>query len=319
MSFLHPAVLLGLIAIPLLGAWYARQQSHRAATGAVFVAEPLRPSVAPRSPRWRRHVPMAIFALALALLIVAAARPQRSVAEPVTNGSVMLADDVSGSMAATDVKPSREGAARHAGKRFVQSVPGSVEVGMLVFSRLPTVLQSPSADHALTDEALSRHVQFGGGTAIGEAILAAVRELKSVPKVGGKRPPGAIVLISDGTSNVGIGPVAAARQAKADHIPVYTVSVGTAHGTITVKRRKGTVNVPVPVSRGELAEIAKASGGSAFQASDSAGVDAAYERLAAHLGRREVKQEITAGFAGGGMALLLVGGALSLVWLGRLV
>ena len=190
---------------------------------------------------------------------------------------------------------------------------------MLVFSRLPTVLQSPSVDHALTVEALGRPARFGGGTAIGEAILAAVRELRSVPKVDGRRPPGAIVLISDGTSNVGIGPVAAAQEAKAVHIPVYTVSVGTAHGTIPVRRGHRTVTVPVPVSRGELAEIAKASGGHAFQASDSAGVDAAYERLAAHLGRREVKQEITAGFAGGGMALLLVGGALSLFWLGRLV
>ncbi|MGO9791836.1 MAG: VWA domain-containing protein [Solirubrobacteraceae bacterium] len=318
MSFADPLVLLGLLAIPLLAIWYAGQQRRRAAAAAGFVAPALSASVAPRRPGWRRHAPMLAFLLALAVLIAAVARPQRSVAEPVSDGAIMLANDVSSSMNATDVAPSREGAAQRSARRFVASVPSAVEVGLLVFSRSPTVLQSPSTNHALTQQALARLPHTSGGTAIGEAILTAVHQLQSVPRVAGKHPPGAIVLISDGASNVGIGPLAAARQAKAAQIPIYTISVGTSHGTITLKQGSKTVTGPVPVSRGQLAEIASISGGRAFKASDSAGVDVAYTRLAARLGHKQVKQEITASFAGGGLVLLLLGSALSLRWFGRL-
>jgi Ca-activated chloride channel family protein len=318
MSFADPLVLLGLLAMPLLAIWYVGQQRRRIAAAAGFAAPALSASVAPRSPRWRRHAPMLAFLLAMAVLIAAAARPQRSVAEPVTDGAIMLADDVSSSMDATDVAPSREGAAKRAARRFLASVPGTVEVGLLVFARTPTVLQSPSSDHALTKNALAHLPHTSGGTAVGEAILTAVHELQSVPRVAGRRPPGAIVLISDGASNVGIGPLVAARQARAAQIPIYTISVGTAHGTITVKQDSKTVTGPVPVSRQQLAEIASISGGRAFKASDSAGVDLAYTRLAARLGHKQVKQEITASFAGGGLVLLLLGSALSLRWFGRL-
>jgi len=318
MSFADPVVLVGLFAIPALFAWYAGQQRRRGRIATAFVGPALKPSVAPRSPRWRRHAPMAAFAIALALLIVAAARPLRSRAEPVTDGAIMLANDVSSSMNATDVAPSREGAARRAATRFVAGVPGPVDVGLLVFARTPTVVQSPSANHALTDRALALRLHTSGGTAIGEAILTAIHQLQSVPRVAGQRPPGAIVLISDGSSNVGIGPLAAAREAASAHIPIYTISVGTSHGTITATRGSKSVSEPVPVSREQLAQIARASGGRAFTASDSAGVDLAYKRLAARLGHRQVKQEITASFAGIGLLLVLLGSALSLRWFGRL-
>jgi Ca-activated chloride channel family protein len=319
MSFADPPVLLGLLAVPLLAIWYAGQQRRRAAAAAVFAAPALTESVAPRRPRWRRHAPMLAFLLALAVLIAAAARPQRSVAEPVSDGAIMLANDVSSSMNATDVAPSREGAAKRAARRFAASVPGAVEVGLLAFARTPTVLQSPSTNHALTENALAHLPHTSGGTAVGVAILTAMHELQSVPRVAGKRPPGAIVLISDGASNVGIGPLTAARDAKAARIPIYTISVGTAHGTIIVKQGAKTITGPVPVSRQQLAEIASISGGSAFKASDSAGVDVAYTRLAARLGHKQVKQEITASFAGGGLVLLLLGSTMSLRWFGRLV
>ncbi len=319
MSFAAPQYLLGLLAIPLLVVWYSGQQRRRVAAAAGFVTPALSASVAPRAPRWRRHAPMLAFALALAVLIAAAARPQRSVAEPVTNGAVMLANDVSSSMNATDVAPSREGAAKRAARQFVASVPGSVEVGLLAFARKPIVLQSPSSDHALTQDALTHLPATSGGTAVGGAILTAMDALQSVPKIAGKRPPGAIVLISDGASNVGIGPLQAAREAKAAHIPVYTISVGTAHGMITIRLHGKLITGPVPVSRQQLTAIARDSGGKAFAASDSAGVEIAYKRLAARLGRRQVKHEITASFAGGGLLLLALGSAMSLGWFGRLV
>jgi Ca-activated chloride channel homolog len=319
MTFVHPLVLLALLGIPLLAWLYANHQRHRERAASAFVVPALSASVAPRRPRWRRHVPMLLFALALAVLIVAAARPQRSLAKPVTNGAIMLADDASSSMQATDVAPSREGAAHRAASHFLDSVPSAVEIGLLEFARTPTVLQSPTSDHALTKAALARPVRTSGGTAVGVALTTAIDELRNVPRVAGKLPPGAIVMISDGASNVGPSPLLAAREAATDHIPIYTISVGTAHGTIRITRGGKTVTASVPVSRQQLAQIATASHGLAFQASDTAGVSAAYRRLAARLGHKQVKQEITAGFAGGGLVLLLLGSAMSLFWFGRLV
>lgn len=319
MSFKNPPVLIALLAIPLLAWWYVGHQRRRVKAAAAFVAPALTPSVAPRSPRWRRHAPMIAFGLALAVLVVAAARPQRTVAVPLTDGAVMLANDVSSSMRATDVSPSREGAAKRAAERFLADVPDSVQVGLLAFARTPIVLQSPTTNHSLTRAALNRLPATSGGTAIGQALLAAAHQLRALPRVGGKRPPGAIVLISDGASNVGIGALVAARQVAAEHIPVYTVAVGTAHGTIPGRRGSRAVRVPVPVSTGQLAQIARVARGRAFTATDSGTLRTVYAHLAARLGHKHVKQEITASFAGGGLVLLLLGSAMSLRWFGRLV
>jgi Ca-activated chloride channel homolog len=318
MSFASPLVLLALPAIPLLIIVYYGQQRRRVVAASAFVSPALTASVAPRRPGWRRHVPMLMMALALAVLIAAAARPQRSVAVPITNGAIMLANDVSGSMNATDVAPSRLGAAENAAKSFIAKVPSTVQVGLIEFARTPTLLQSPTTDHALTTAAFAQ-LKTSGGTAVGVTILTAMSELRSIPPIHGKRPPGAIVLISDGASNVGVDPVAAAQQARADHIPIYTVAVGTPHGVIEFKRGNQTVVAPVPVSPQQLGQIAQASGGRAFTASDSAGLSAVYAHLAAQLGRKHVNHEITASFAGGGLVLLLLGSALSLHWFGRLV
>jgi Ca-activated chloride channel homolog len=318
MTFASPLVLLALLAIPLLIHWYTGQQRRRARAAEAFVTPALTTSVAPRRPRWRRHLPMLAFVLALAVLIVAAARPQRSVAVPVTDGAIMLANDVSSSMQATDVAPSRLGAARHAASVFVVRVPSRDQVGLLEFAKTPVVLQSPTTDHSLVQAALAR-LRSSGGTAMGDAILSAVRELKSLPPVGGKRPPGAIVLISDGASNVGSDPLAAARQAAAAHIPIYTVALGTPNGKVTIRRGSSSVTVYVPPSPQELAQVASLSGGRTFTAADTAGLSAVYAHLAAQLGHKHVKHEITASFAGGGLVLLLLGSVLSLRWFGRLV
>ncbi len=318
MSFLHPAVLVALLAIPLLVAWYVSQQRRRGRAAAAFAAPALSASVAPRRPRWRRHVPMLAFALALAVLIFAAARPQRTVAEPVDTASIMLANDTSGSMAATDVAPSRLAAAEKAANRFLAKVPGSVRVGLLEFNTTVALLQSPTTDHALVTSALAQ-LRVTGGTAIGDALRTALHTLATVPREGGKKPPGAILLLSDGASDVGSDPITAAQQAAANHIPIYTVELGTPHGTVKEKRGNKTVTVPVPPNPAQLAEIARVSHGQAFTATDAKGLDTIYERLGAELGHKKVKHEITATFAGGGLALLLLGAAASLVWFGRLV
>ncbi len=318
MSFASPLVLLALLGIPLVIRWYTGQQRRRARAAAAFTSPALTASVTPRRPRWRRHVPMLAFVLALAVLIVAAARPQRSVAVPVSNGAIMLANDVSSSMEATDVAPTRLRAAEHAAAVFVSHVPSRDQVGLLEFSKTPVVLQSPTADHALVQAALGQ-LRSSGGTAMGDAILTAMRELKSLPLVAGKRPPGAIVLISDGASNVGSDPLVAARQAAAQHIPIYTVALGTPNGKVQVRRGATTVTVYVPPSPQELEQVASLSGGRAFTAADTAGLSAVYAHLAAELGHKHVKHEITASFAGGGLVLLLLGSVLSLRWFGRLI
>ena len=316
MSFVDPLVLVGLLAIPLLVWWYASEQRRRTRAASAFVAPRLTESVAPRRPRWRRHLPMALFALALAALIVAVARPQRSVAKPVTNGAVMLADDTSSSMQATDVSPSRLQSALGAARRFLEEVPSTVQVGLLEFARTPTVLQSPTTNHELTRSALARLPQTSGGTAVGQALTTALGQLRNLPKVSGKVPPGAIVLISDGASNVGVSPLGVARQAAAAHIPIYTISVGTPNGTIAGSRGS---KVPVPVERQQLEQIARLSGGRSFTASDDAGVSAAYKGLAARLGTKHLKEEITTSFAGIALALLALGSLLTLRWFGRLI
>jgi Ca-activated chloride channel family protein len=192
-------------------------------------------------------------------------------------------------------------------------------VGQIEFARRPILLQSPTTDHALTEAAIAQLRPGGGGTAIGDAITTALHVLTTLPEKAGKRPPGAIVLLSDGASNVGTDPLAAARQAKADHIAIYTIAIGTVHGTIPITRKGQTVTTPVPVSPQELGQIASASGGRAYTAADSAKASAVYAHLAIALGHKKVKRELTAGFAGGGLVLLLVGSGLSLLWLGRLV
>jgi Ca-activated chloride channel family protein len=318
-SFAAPLVLLALLALPLLAAWYLVQQGDRRAAAAAFASPALQPSVAPRRPGWRRHLPMLAFLLALALLVLAAARPQRSVAVPVERAAIMLATDVSGSMLATDVEPNRLIAAKRAARVFLDEVPRRVNVGVLAFNNHATVLQSPTRDRVDTRAAIDR-MAVSGGTATGEAIATAVTALRATPGEGGRRPPAAIVLISDGTSTYGRDPVQAARAARRARIPIYTVALGTARGTIEVPDGDGgTRTERVPPDREALAEIARASGGETFAAASTDRLSTVYERLGSQLSHRDGKRQVTSAFAAGGLALLLLGAGMSLRWFGRLV
>lgn len=318
-SFAAPLVLLALLGLPLLLAWYVLQQRDRRAAAAAFAAPRLQPSVAPRRPGFRRHLPMLAFGLALALLVLAAARPQRTVAVAVERASIVLATDVSGSMLATDVPPSRLIAAKRAARAFLERVPRAVNVGVLAFNNHATVLQSPTRDRADVRVAIDR-MAVSGGTATGEAIASAITALRNVPGEGGRRPPGAIVLISDGTSTYGRDPLEAAREAARLRIPIYTVALGTERGTIRVPGRDGQDRVErVPPDPRALAAIANASGGETFTAATTDGLDAVYERLGSQLGRRDQPRQVTTAFAAGGLVLLLAGAALSLRWFGRLI
>jgi Ca-activated chloride channel family protein len=312
-------VLLALLGLPLLALMYLAEQRTRVTAAAAFASPAVQASVAPRRPGWRRHLPMLAILIAIALLILAAARPQRTVAVPVERASIMLATDVSGSMTAKDLAPNRLQAAKQAAHRFVQQVPSRVNVGVMAFNDIARVLQSPTTDRQAVNAAINGMTP-SGGTATGNAIDTAVGVLNRAPKLNGKRPPAALVLLSDGASTRGRDPVAAAQAARKLHIPVYTVALGTPNGTITVPRRGGgTVTQRVPPDPASLAQIARASGGATFTAQTTAGLKQVYEKLGSQLSHRKEKHQITTAFAGGAAVLLLAGLGMSLGWFGRLI
>ena len=322
MSFAAPLILLALLAIPVLALVYTWAERDRRARAAEFASPEVQPSVAPKRPGWRRHAPLAVLGIALAALIVAAAKPQRTVAVPVERASIMLATDVSGSMTAADVQPSRLSAAKRAAERFVASVPSQVNVGVMAFNQAPSVLQNPTRDRKAVIAAIER-MKPSGGTATGEAIATATAALSRSPGVGQKRPPAAIVLLSDGASTSGQDPVEAAQAAGKAKIPVYTVALGTPQGTIRTKlpRRQGGgfTTTRVPPDPRTLEQIARASGGRFFPAETSTGLEAVYERLGSQLGHKKEKRQVTSAVAGGALVLLLGGAALSLGFFGRIV
>ncbi|HWH43827.1 MAG TPA: VWA domain-containing protein [Thermoleophilaceae bacterium] len=315
MSFAQPAYLLALLLVPAAVAAYVAFERRRRAAESAFAAPAVFDSVTAARPGWRRHMTIALYAVATVPLIAALARPERTVAVPDERAAIVLAIDRSGSMAATDVAPSRLEAARIAVRAFLAKVPERIEVGLVAYDHTVQTLQSPTGDRARVLEALAS-IRPRGGTATGEALAVS---LASIRARSGEDPAGAIVLLSDGVSTHGREPIAEAREASELGVPVYTVALGTASGTIDVPIRSGgTVTRPVPPDPATLEAIAERSGGLTFAAADARSLSAVYERLGSSVGRREEKRELTAGFAGGALVLLVAGGLLSLHWFRRL-
>jgi Ca-activated chloride channel family protein len=311
-SFASPWLLLGLVLVPPLVLAYGLTERRRRRAAAAFAAPPTAASVVPRRPGWRRHAPLALAGLAMAGLIVALARPQVSVAVPAEQASIVLTMDHSGSMQATDVTPSRLVAAREAGEAFLARVPAKVRVGGVVFDHRTQAVQSPTTDRVALREALRDAMKPSGGTATGDALAASLAMLEGQRGAGAKRPPGAIVLLSDGKSTSGRDPLAVADDARAAGVRVYTVALGTPGGTLADGE-------PVPPDTASLRAIAERSGGEAFTAQDASGLSAVYERLGSQVAMKEERREVTGAFAGSAIALLLAGGGLSLRWFRRLI
>jgi len=322
-SFGSPVALLGLLAVPVLVAWYVTVSVRRRRTADAFRAPELAPSVTPRGPGSRRHVPVILLLTAIALLLTAMAQPQRTVAVAVERAQIMLVTDVSGSMLADDVAPNRLKAAQSATRKFLDEVPDEVNVGIMVFNQTPRVLQSPTTDRDAVREAIDQY-QASGGTATGDAIHGALRALGKTTgtTTGGKKgPPSAIVLLSDGVSTKGADPIEAAQAAKQAGVPISTVALGTASGTISVPRPRGAPGFEtrkVPPDPEAMKQIARISGGSFTDAPTSADLSGVYKELGSQLGRRKVKRDMTAGIAGLAGLLVLCASALSLKWFGRL-
>ena len=314
MNFASPVYLLALLAIPLaLGAYVLAQRRRRS----FAVRHPGVPALAElvgTTPFWRRHLPAALFAAALAVLAVALARPEATVAVAEERASVVLVTDVSGSMRATDVDPSRLAAAQKAARTFLKGVPKQLRVGAVSFSSAVVSVQRPSQDRDGVETFIDDLVA-DGGTATGEGLQDALDLFDETREEGKKRPPAAIVLLSDGQSTLGSDPVAVARGAGRQRVPIYTIALGTS--SAVVQGPNGEL-IPVPPDPEALRRIAEVSGGEAFRAQDDAELDSVYERLGSQLGTKEAKREVTAGFAAGGAVLLLLATGLSLRWTGRL-
>jgi Ca-activated chloride channel homolog len=308
MTFQSPWLLLGLLLLPLLAWAYVSTERRRRRAAAAFAAPAVSASVVPRRPGWRRHAPLALAWLAIAALIGALARPQVSVAVPAEQATIVLAMDHSGSMAATDVSPSRLTAALDAGEAFLGKVPRRVRVGGVVFDHRAEAVQSPTTDREALRSALQDAMKPSGGTATGDALATSLEMVRTA----GAKAPGAIVLLSDGKATHGRDPLPVADEAKKLGIPIYTVALGTASGTLP----NGDA---VPPDTATLEQIASRSGGEAFTASESDALSAVYEKLGSEVAMKKEPREVTAGFAGGAAILLLLGGGMSVRWFRRLL
>ncbi|HWH43830.1 MAG TPA: VWA domain-containing protein [Thermoleophilaceae bacterium] len=304
MSFEAPLLLLGLLLLPAGAAAYVAARRRRRRYAVRFPAYATLAGVVPRAPAWRRHLPAALFGLALASLVVALARPERTVAVAVESASVMLVTDVSRSMEATDVAPSRLEAAQAAAGRFLDQVPDGLRVGLVAFSDSPLAIESPTEDHDRVRDALESLSPLSG-TATGAALQAALDGVRPEDEEGAEKPPAAIVLLSDGTATDGDVQFDVARDAEREGVPIYTVALGTPDGTVTFP--DGTV-VAVPPDPDALRRIADESSGQSFQAGDADELSAVYQRLGSQIGTRSEQRQITHAFAAA--ALLLLAGAL---------
>ena len=341
MSFERPLVLLTLLAIPLAVGLYLLAERRRMRYAIRFTNLDVLAGVM-GGRLWRRYIPLVLFLLALAALCVGVARPQRTTLVPRDRATVILVVDVSRSMEAKDVKPTRIGAAQQALRTFLKHVPSRLQIGLIAFAGEPAVAVPPTADHQLVREALDtiRWFPSFGGTAIGDALAEAVRlgqqavsgqsgNLASVTAAGPVVPKGlvSILFLSDGAQTRGeLEPLQGAERARTAGIPVYTIALGTPNGTLDFGFRPPSGGfpggpgrrVPVPPDPTTLRAIADRTGGQFFAARTSESLQSAYKKLGSRLGRKPGRSEITYAFLLGAAALLVAAGVLSSLWSPRL-
>src|SRR4051795_1661882 len=324
MSFAEPILLSGLILLPLAAMAYGAMQRRRRRESAAWANPALVPGLVRSAPGWRRHLPPLLLLTALAALILALARPQRTVAAPQKAANVIMVTDVSGSMNATDVQPDRRSAAVAAAKTLTDKLPPTFRIGLISFSDFAQQDVAPTTDKSQVKAALDQ-LQAEGGTAMGDGLerglLAARTPVPNAAGTGVRRLPSVIVLLSDGKNTSGnLDPVDVARQAKQAHIPIFTIALGTPAGEVQLRDNFGYLQrVQVPPDTDGLKEIATVSGGKAFTATEADKLQEIYAGLGTRLSSRTEKHEVTAAFAAGSALLLLAAGALSMAWFGRLV
>jgi Ca-activated chloride channel family protein len=337
MTFATPLVLLALLLVPLvvLALILVRRRPIRYAVR--YPALDVLTEVTRREHRGR-WVPAALLLLALTALLLGAAKPTARVPVPREEATVMLVVDVSGSMEADDVKPTRLDAARDAAGRFLDRLPARFQVGLVIFSSQAETLVPPTTDRTAVRDALAS-LRADGSTAMGDGLsnaldaIVAARQANGsaggaggagggTPDPGGAGPggtdpgvgtgsPAVTLLLSDGANMAGANPLDQAERARDLNVPVYTIALGTPDGVLQRQDPLGRPRIqPVPPDPDTLARIAETTNARFFQAPTSRNLNQVYESLGSHIGFRTEEREVTVAFAAAALILLAAAGAL---------
>jgi Ca-activated chloride channel family protein len=334
MSFVWPLALLSLVVVPLAVALYVWAQTRRPKYAARFTNLDLLANVVERAPNWRRHLPAALGLLALTALLVSLARPEWEHRVPKQEATVVLVTDISGSMTATDIEPTRMAAAQAAAHTLVEELPEGFRISLVTFSAGVRTVVAPTTDKDIVITAVNA-LEPVGGTAMGDGILEgiAASRLNTEPvepptdgaahpepaRDPGEKPPVIMVLLSDGANTLGsASPLEAAERAAEEGIPIFAVALGTENGIATVIDNQGRERrLRVPPDEETLQEIASMTDGAFFSAPTAEELTSVYEDLGSKIGYDTETTEITYGFAAAAALLVLAAGGLSLLWFNR--
>ena len=318
MTFQSPLWLLLLLAVAALVGLYVLLQLRRKRYAARFTNVALLGSLVPKRPGWRRHLAFGLVALALAALVVSLAVPSAEVRVPRERATVIMAVDVSLSMKATDIDPTRFQAMQSAAKQFVDVLPARINLGLVSFAGTATTLVPPTTDRAQVRTAID-HLQLAEATAIGEAVFTSLSAIEnyqdSLDTPSRDLPPARIVLLSDGYNTVGRDDTQAIDAATSAKVPVSTIAFGTDYGTLDLNGE----TVPVPVDRATLKKIADETGGSYSQAASAGELEKVYADLGSQIGYTTEPHDISPWFVRAGVFLAFLGAVLSLLWTQRLL
>jgi Ca-activated chloride channel homolog len=312
LQFLAPSRLWLLLLIPALVGLYLlliqRKRNRNKQVGRTMFD-----LVIPRDRTWLRHLAVGLSILSLLTLTLAFAKPKDEVSVPRERATIVVTIDVSLSMEATDVEPTRLEAAKAAAVDFVNALPPKFNVALVSFAGTATTVVPPTLDRGAVTAAIE-NLRPDRSTAIGEGIytsLAALAQVPPDPDNPDAVVPARVVLLSDGKTQVGRTSDQAAQEAKAQRVPIYTIAYGTADGYIEIGGRQE----PVPVDKAELARVSKISGGEAYSASSAGELKQVYKDIGSSVGKEKVDREVTARYAGFGLGLAILA-ALGMVSLG---
>jgi Ca-activated chloride channel homolog len=330
-TFEWPLALLLLVILPILAAVYIALQRRRQRYALRYASVSLVQQAVGSGPGIKRHIPAVLYLVGLAALIFALARPQVSIPTASSTGTVMLLIDVSGSMRAQDVEPSRMEATKEAARSFVEDQPDGVKIGVASFSDFGALVAPPAEDKRQVLESIGR-LQPQQGTNIGAGLAVALDAIYEEQADGAPIdsnqptptpapgqvidvPPASIVLVSDGDGTTGADPLELAQEAANAGIKIYTVGIGTPEGTVL--RIQGR-NIPTRLDEATLRSIADLTGGRYFNAQTETDLKEIYENLARERVVESKETEVTFAFAGAALALSVLAGGLGLVWFNRL-
>ncbi|WOQ15617.1 VWA domain-containing protein [Raineyella sp. W15-4] len=300
-QFLSPGRLWWLLLIPLL--LVIHLVVSRRAAGGRGRHDPLLAAL--RVERgWQVHLAVILSALSLVALTVAFARPKQDVLVPRERATIVVAIDVSLSMQADDVSPTRLAAAKDAATEFVRSLPATFNVSLVSFAGTATVVVPPTQDRGVVTAAIDG-LRLQPSTAIGDGIYASLSALNQVPpdpQHPDDPPPARIVLLSDGFTTIGRPAAQAAEQARSQSVPIYTIAYGTLNGSIVIEGSRQ----PVPVDYNELATVARISGGKAYRAQTAGQLKDVYRDIGSSVGKEAVAVDVSNRYVGVAAAFALL-------------